>query len=260
MHDSGVNPDREPQHRGVVGGKVLQLPSPPWLPPSVPSIQPADDVFLQRLLLHLWQFLLLLPFYHRGLRSRTEQGKGAGSSCGGFDAHKTFGILARVTPKPRHGEDWLVPAPCMVFPPAPSSQPFSWVPSASPAPSPTCSFASWGQKQIHRTEAKQAKPAANPLVVEISHGVMPHCLTLTSSSTKKALPKGNLGDFPADHFRAELPNRASCSKHENVMLEVPKNPLPCPMVPTCYCCSFLHWPLRLPWLRPLSAFRDVTRS
>lgn len=33
-------------------------------------------------------------------------------------------------------------------------------------------------------------------------------------------------DFPSGHFRAELPNRASYSKHDNIMLEAsPKSPV-----------------------------------
>lgn len=122
-------------------------------PPHPAKESPADDVFLQWLLLDLWRFLL--PFYRRGLHVRTEQCKREGSSCTGFDAHKTFGTVTKVIPMPGHEGCWLVPAPCVVFPLAPSSQPFPWVPLVPPAPSPTRSFASWGQEQIHPTEAKQ---------------------------------------------------------------------------------------------------------
>lgn len=95
MHNWGT------QHRGA------QSPSdPPWLPPSTPPSSqelPADDVFLQRLLLDVWRFLLL-PFYCRGLHDRTEQCNKKGRSFTGFEVHKTLGTVTRVTPMPGHGK------------------------------------------------------------------------------------------------------------------------------------------------------------
>ena len=125
----------------------------------------------------------------------------------------------------------MVPALCMVFPPAPALQPFSWAPLVPPALSLTHSFASWGQEQIHPTETKQAMSAANPLVVEISYGVIPHHLILMSAAPKKGSQKEMWRDSLLTTLGLSCPTEPAAANTITQCWRPPRIPRPTPWYP-----------------------------